>query len=46
MFKLMNIFDDPTGGIINLRFIKHLMSLTEYAELTDGEKQQFFNLLV
>ncbi len=46
MFKLMKIFDDPSPGLINLRFIKHLMDITEYSEFEDDEKEKLFQLLV
>jgi len=45
-FQNIKLFDDPTNGLINLRFIRDLMALVEYSDLTDNEKEQFFNLLI
>ena len=45
-FRVTKIFDDPTGGLVNMRLNLAMMNLAKYTDLDENEKTDLFRLLV
>ena len=45
-FIQTKVFDDPTNGLINTRFIHSIIKIANNCEFNDEEKQVLFDLLI